>query len=63
MSVYEEHGIAGKGTFQNDLYELNSTRLDQDELEDMVKELEKENKILKMKDKDELNTKVLELET
>jgi hypothetical protein len=28
----------------------------------MVKELEKENKILKMKDKDELNTKVLELE-
>lgn len=28
----------------------------------MVKELEKENKILKMKDKDELNTKVLQLE-
>mmetsp|Transcript_42336 Transcript_42336/g.40577 ORF Transcript_42336/g.40577 Transcript_42336/m.40577 type:complete len:80 (+) Transcript_42336:1271-1510(+) len=53
----------GKGGLSNDLQELNNTsRLDHDELEDIVKELEKENKILKMKDKDELNMKVIQLE-
>jgi len=63
LSVYEEHGMYGKGGLSNDLQELNNTsRLDHDELEDIVKELEKENKILKMKDKDELNMKVIQLE-
>lgn len=41
----------------NDLNSFDSFR--NDDFEERIKELEKENKILKIKNKDELNTKLL----
>jgi len=54
LAVYEEHGK------QSDLDDLSTAR--NEGLEEKVKELEKENSILKMQNKSELNNKVVQLE-
>lgn len=55
--MYEEHSGFGNKGLTSDLEELSFYK--NEEVDERVKELERENSILKIKNKDELNTKIL----
>lgn len=62
LSVYEETS-AFKPFSNNDLLELSmNSQMRSEDVDDRIRELEHENQILKMKNKDEMNTKLLQME-
>lgn len=59
LSVYLEHHEGGAGGLKNDLMELSQHEM----VDERVRELESENRTLRIKNKEELNTKLLQMES